>query len=80
MYLQESDFNVRAVNDPKTFSQAMSCKESKLWFNVMKDEMSLMAFNGVCDLVELPNRAKAIGCKWVIKTKKDSLATFRNIR
>ena len=42
----------------------MSCKESKLWFDAMKDEMSLMASNGVWDLVKLPNETKAIGCKW----------------
>ena len=30
MYLQESNFNIGAVNDPKTFSQAMSSNESKL--------------------------------------------------
>ena len=70
MYLQESYFNGEAVNDPKMFSQAMNCKESKLWFDDMKDEMSSMTSNGVWDLVELPNRARAIGCKWVFKNKK----------
>jgi len=40
VYLQESDYNIRAENDPKTFDQAMSCKESNLWCDVMKDEMN----------------------------------------
>ena len=31
-----------------------------------------MASNKVWDLVELPYSVKAIGCKWVFKTKKDS--------
>ena len=31
-----------------------------------------MASNRVWDLVELPYGVKAIGCKWVFKTKKDS--------
>ena len=26
-YLQESDYNIGAENDPETFDQAMSCKE-----------------------------------------------------
>ena len=30
VYLQESDFNVGAENDPETFSQTMSCKELDL--------------------------------------------------
>ena len=47
VYLQESDFNVRAINDPETFSQATNIKESKLWFNAMKDEINSMASNRV---------------------------------
>jgi len=38
-----------------------------------KDEMNSMQSNRVWNLVELPNGAKAIDCKWVFKTKKDSL-------
>ena len=34
--------------------------------------MDCMAFNRVWDLLELPYCVKAIGCKWVFKTKKDS--------
>ena len=55
MYLQESDYNEGAENDPKTFSQAMSYKESNLWYNAMKEEMNFMKSNDVWDLVELPN-------------------------
>ncbi|KAJ9685151.1 hypothetical protein PVL29_017257 [Vitis rotundifolia] len=76
VYLQESDYNIGAENDPESFSQAMSCKESELWYNAMKDEMSSMKCNDVWDLVELPNGAKTIGCKWVFKTKKDSLGNI----
>ena len=42
----------------------------------MKDEMNSMASKGVCNLVELPDGAKSIGCKWVFKTKKDSLGNI----
>ncbi|RVW84093.1 Retrovirus-related Pol polyprotein from transposon TNT 1-94 [Vitis vinifera] len=76
VYLQESDYNIGAENDPESFSQAMSCKESELWFNSMKDEMSSMKCNDVWDLVDFPNGAKAIGCKWGFKTKKDSLGNI----
>ena len=47
VYIQESNFNVRVVNDLETFSQAMSSNKSKLWFDAMKDEMSSMASNEV---------------------------------
>ena len=73
MYLQELDNNIGFENDPDTFSQAMSSKESNSWYSAMKEEMNFMASNQVWDLVELPDGIKAIGCKWVFKTKKDSL-------
>ncbi|RVW84104.1 hypothetical protein CK203_040525 [Vitis vinifera] len=47
VYLQESDYNIGVENDPESFSQAMSCKESELWYNAMKDEMSSMRCNDV---------------------------------
>ncbi|RVW90049.1 Retrovirus-related Pol polyprotein from transposon TNT 1-94 [Vitis vinifera] len=62
------------------FSQAISCKESNLWYDAMKDEMNSMASNGVWNLVEFPDGAKAIGCKWVFKTKKDSLGNIERYK
>ena len=72
VYLQELDYNIGAENDPKTFSQAMSSKESNSWYIAMKEEMNSMTSNRVWDLVELPNGVKVVGCKWVFKTKNDS--------
>ena len=80
VYLQECDYNIGAENDPESFSQAMSCKESELWYNAMKDEMSSMKCNDVWDLIELPNGVKTIGCKWVSKTKKDSLGNIERYK
>ncbi|KAL0429751.1 UNVERIFIED_CONTAM: Retrovirus-related Pol polyprotein from transposon TNT 1-94 [Sesamum radiatum] len=76
VYLHESEFNVGAENDLETFSQAMISRESNLWYDAMKEEMNSMAFNEVWDLVELPDGFKAIGCKWVFETKKDSLGNI----
>ena len=45
---------------------------SNLWYDAMKQEMKSMATNKVWDLVELPKEAKAIGCKWIYKTKRNS--------
>ena len=63
MYLQELDYNIEAENDLETFSQAMSSKESNLWYSAMKEEMNSMASNRGWDLVELPDGIKAIRCK-----------------
>ncbi|XP_073031223.1 uncharacterized protein [Primulina eburnea] len=70
MDLQESYFNIGAKNDFETFLQYISCNDSKLWFNAMKEEMNSMAFNGVWNLVHFPDGVKAIGCKWVFKQRK----------
>jgi len=45
VYLQESDYNIRAENDLESFSQAMSCKESELWYDAMNEEMNSMKSN-----------------------------------
>ena len=63
VYLQELDYNIGVENDPETFSQAMSSKESNSWYNAMKEEMNSMASNRVWDLVEFSDGIKAIGCK-----------------
>jgi len=46
----------------------------------MKDEMNSMQSNKVWNLVELPNGAKAIGCKWFFKTKRDSLGNIERYK
>ena len=74
MYLQETDIGTE--NDLETFSQALSCKDSDLWYNAMKDELDSMKSNEVWDLVELPQGAKPIGCKWAYKAKRDSLGNI----
>ena len=38
--------------------------------------MNSMISNRVWDLVELPNGVKPVGCKWVFKTKNDSLGNI----
>ena len=42
--------------------------------------MNFMTSNGIWNLVELPDGAKAIGCKWVFKTKKDSLGNIERYK
>ena len=33
--------------------------------------MNFMKSNGVWNVVQLPDRVRLIGCRWVLKTKKD---------
>eukprot|EP00253_Pinus_taeda_P019588 PITA_19588 len=46
----------------------------------MKGEMNSIKSNKIWDLVDFPNGAKAIGCKWVFKAKKDSLGNIKRYK
>ena len=70
VYLEESDIGIK--EDPKTLKEAIENENSDKWLDVMNDELESMATNEVWDIVELPKGSKAVGCKWVFKTKKDS--------
>lgn len=59
------------------FSQAVSSKESNLWHKVVIEEINHMSTNQLWDLVEFTDCVKAIGCKWVFKTKKDSQGNIK---
>ncbi|KAM1632105.1 hypothetical protein ACFX2K_020035 [Malus domestica] len=71
-YLQESEFNLGEVDDPITFKEAVTSSQHEEWLKAMKSELESMSKNGVWELVQLPKGYKAIGCKWVFKTKRDS--------
>ena len=51
--------------DPVTYAEDVSCPQSELWLDAMRDEMQSMKHNGVWELVELPESHRPIGCKWV---------------
>jgi hypothetical protein len=45
VYLVDSNFDVRLKNDPIMFSQVMRKEDSKVWYNVMKEDMKSIAKN-----------------------------------
>ncbi|EOY21907.1 Uncharacterized protein TCM_014078 [Theobroma cacao] len=63
----EADYNVGAKNDPETFSQTMSCKESELCYLMVQKPLNV-------------NGSLTIECKWVFKTKKDSLGNIERYK
>ena len=72
VYFQEPDYGIGTSKDPISFSQAIVCSDYDKWIDAMNDELKSMDQNKVWGLVELPEKYKATGCKWVFKTKGDS--------
>ena len=56
--------------DPKSWKEAMTSTDKDKWVVAMEKEMESLHANEVWDLVELPKDRKAVGSKWVYKTKK----------
>ena len=55
-----------------SFLEAMSRTDYEKWSDAMKDELNSMANNQVWDLVESLEGFRAVGCKWVYKTKTNA--------
>ena len=66
--------------DLKTYSNAMTSRDSSFWKEAINDEMDSLLSNGTWVLVDLPPSCKPIGCKWVFRRKHNtdgSLQTFK---
>ena len=61
-----------SLQEPQTFREASS---NPLWQQAMKEELDALHKTRTWDLVDLPSRKTAIGCKWVykIKTRSDGI-------
>jgi hypothetical protein len=56
--------------DLTTFQETVNSQENSKWMGAMAEEMESLHKNQTWDLVELPERKKKIGCKWVFKKKE----------
>lgn len=57
------------VEEPKTYKEAMECKERKFWKGAANEEMNSLEKSGTWVLVERPKNQKLVGCKWIFKMK-----------
>ncbi|KAF1878438.1 hypothetical protein Lal_00047106 [Lupinus albus] len=77
MFLQEYEDNINLIEDDLVnSSQAMCTYNSQKWIDALKDEMKSMHDNDICDLDEVPEGVKPIGCKCIFKTKKDPRESY----
>ena len=77
-FLVTDDKTIELVDqdEPTTYHEIMMSPNSEKWLQAMKSEMQLMYENQVWNLVDPPEGAKVIGCKWVHKIKHDM--TFKS--
>ena len=63
----------QAIVEPAQFKDAMKSKEKQQWLEAIKDELTSLKNNQTFEEqpVKLPEGKKAVGTRWVFKTKKD---------
>lgn len=66
--------------EPLSFNETINSSEVLKWREAMESELDSMKNNQVWDLVEPPEGVKPIGCKWVFKTKKDSMGNIERLK
>jgi hypothetical protein len=59
-----------AVQEPSTYSEAVTSSESAQWVVAMNEEIESLHKNQTWELVKLPRGAKTVGCKWIFKKKE----------
>src|SRR4051812_4299193 len=56
-------------DEPLTYVEAMVDPDFELWLEAMRSKLKPMDDNQVWNLVDLPNGARTIECKWIFKKK-----------
>ena len=80
VYALEHESDLSMDNDPVSFKEAMESNNSEKWYNAMKEELKSMTDNNVWEMTELPKGSKRVGCKWVFKTKRDSMGNVERYK
>ena len=71
---------VDTSEDPTFWKEVMASTDKAKWVNAMEKEMEFLHTNEVWDLLKLHKDKKAVGCKWVYKTKRSTNGTREMIR
>ena len=58
--------SLNSISLPNTFQETLSYPG---WHNAMIEEIDALNGNGTWNLVQLPTRKKAIGCRWAFAVK-----------
>ena len=60
---------MQEIPEPGTFEEAFGSPHAKEWKLAADSEYQSLIDNDTWDLVELPQRRTAVGCKWIFKVK-----------
>lgn len=69
----EMNFMSLIEDEPQTFTEAMSGRESKMWKKAMKIEMEALEENDTWVVMKKPDKCELIDSKWVFKKKRDEM-------
>jgi hypothetical protein len=78
--MSEDVNDIGKMDDSASYKKAMKSENSLKWREAMEEELRFMSTNDAWDLVEIPDGAKRVGCKWVYKTKYDSKGKFERFK
>lgn len=57
--------------EPKTYLEAITCKQGHLWKKAMEEEIQSLEKNHTWEEIDLPKGKTTVGSKWVFKIKDD---------
>ena len=60
------------ITEPPTVDEALNGRDANLWRDAVQHEMDSLLKQNVVNLVELPNRRKAVGSKWVFRVQRNA--------
>ena len=66
-----------SLTEPSTYKMAMKIP---VWVTAMQDEIHALNSQGTLSLVPLPSHKNLVGCKWILKIKKNvdgSIARYK---
>ncbi|CAN0071865.1 unnamed protein product, partial [Phaeothamnion confervicola] len=66
--------------DPATYEEAMRSSDAVQWRKALESEYLSLQEHGTFEICELPAERKALGCRWVLKKKRNtdgSVARFK---
>jgi hypothetical protein len=66
--------------DPRTHKEALSCPEREKWITAMKEELDSLRKHNTYRLAKLPLGRRAVGYKWVFKTKRDATGSITHYK